>query len=367
MKVLISLADRSAALYIRHIIKGLEGIEFYGVTDSSLEELGVKRLASVDDLSVVGFWEALPRIPKAIGLLRKIEEMAEKMDVLVLCDAPAFHLPLLKRVRKKAKKIIYFIPPQAWAWKEERARVVTQYADEIVVILPFEVDFYRKWGKEVHYVGHPLVDLAKPTLTQQQVVEKVGTEKYVAVLPGSRWSEIKRHAPYLRPVLDMLYKETGLYLVVPTFEAFLPYLQKEWKDLPVKFFTPSSLPEPSRNIMSYAKAGIIASGTADLEASLLSCPHVTFYRTHLITYLIGKRLARVSYIALTNLVAGRQVVPELVQKSPSELYNTFRQLINSPELLSQQKEYFGEMRNILGPEGVLDRLRSLFLQLFYER
>lgn len=367
MKVFLSLGERSASNYIYHIFKDVEGLELYGITDERLEAIGVKSVARIEDLSVVGIAEALPKIPLVYKLWKKIERLAPQMDAFVLCDAPAFNLPLLKRIRRHAKKVIYFISPQVWAWKEGRAELISKLVDHLVVILPFEVEFYRKYAREgfrVHFVGHPLVDLAKPSLTQEEFKKLIGFPSYLALLPGSRWSEIKRHTPYLREVLECLKPE--LPLLVPTFEPFRAHIERELRAFPLRVITPQDVDAPSYNTMAYADFTLLASGTAELEASLLNAPHAVFYRVSPLTYLVGKLLVKVRYIALTNLILGRLVVPEFVQRPPWELCAKLKELLSLQEKKEGMRAHFGELRAMLGQEGAVKRLRELFLKLFYE-
>ncbi|MFN3871207.1 MAG: lipid-A-disaccharide synthase [Aquificaceae bacterium] len=367
MKVFVSLGERSASNYIYHIFKDVKGIDFYGVTDERLETLGFKSLAKLEDLSVVGIVEALPKIPYVYKLWKRIEELLPEMDVLLLCDAPAFNIPLLKRAKGKVKRIIYFISPQVWAWKENRAKIISHLADHLVVILPFEVDFYKKYKREgfkVHFVGHPLIDLAKPSMSEEEFKALVGYDRYLALLPGSRWSEIKRHVPYLRSFLECLRPSSPL--VIPTFESFRGYIEEGFKGLPIKTITPKEVEKPSYNAMAYGDFTLLASGTAELEASLLMAPHIVFYRVNPLTYLLGRLLVRVKYIALTNLIFQREVVPELVQRSPQDLCKLARDYIQREEKRQAMKESFKGLRKLLGEEGSIQRLRELFFKLFYE-
>ncbi|MFN3975904.1 MAG: lipid-A-disaccharide synthase [Aquificaceae bacterium] len=367
MNIFVSLGERSASNYVYNIFKDIKGISLYGITDERLESIGFKSLARIEDLSVVGIVEALPKVPYVYRLWKRIEELLPEMDALILCDAPAFNLPLLKRARGKVKKVIYFISPQVWAWKEGRARIISELADHLIVILPFEVEFYKKYAREgfkVHFVGHPLVDLAKPTMGEEEVKRLAGSERYLALLPGSRWSEIKRHVPYLRSLLECL--RPHMPLLIPTFESFKDYVQEGLRDFPVKVFTPRDMENPSYNLMAYAHLTVLASGTAELEASLLGSPHVVFYKVNPLTYLLGRLLVKVKYVALTNLVLQREVVPEFVQKSPEELCKKVKSLLEDEGLRESMKMDFERLRYILGGDGALERLRSLFLQILYE-
>ncbi|RMH80162.1 MAG: lipid-A-disaccharide synthase [Acidobacteria bacterium] len=367
MKVFVSLGERSASNYIYHIFKDVKGLEFYGITDEALESIGFKSIARIEDLSVVGLWEALPKVPFVLKLWKRIEELLPKMDSLILCDAPAFNLPLLKRVRDKVKKVIYFISPQVWAWKEGRARLISEYVDHLIVILPFELDLYRGYSRQgfsVHFVGHPLVDLAKPTIKREEFLNLLGVERYMALLPGSRWSEIRRHVPYLKKVLRCLSPD--LPLVIPTFESYKNYIQEELRPFSPLLLTPLDIEKPSYNTMAHAHLTLLASGTAELEASLLGSPHLVFYRVSPMTYLVGKLLVKVRHVALTNLIMDCYLVPEFVQKPPELLCKNLRSYLQGEDLRLSMVKGFGELKDKLGGYGAIDRLRELFLELLYD-
>ncbi len=358
MKVFVSVLEKSASNYLQAIFRDFNSVKFFGLTDEELEAIGFNSIARFEDISAVGIWEAIPKIPKVLRLLHKIEILAKDMDAFILCDAPAFNIPLLKRIRNKAKKIIYFISPQVWAWKERRAEVLSKLTDYLVVILPFEVEFYKKYGKESIFVGHPLIDLAKPTLPEEKVKSLVEWEDYMVILPGSRWSEIKNHGEYIKRTYTALYEKTKLPAVIPTFEAFRRKLENLFKGLPVKVFTALDLEKPNYNLSFYAKFGLVASGTAELELSLLEVPHVVFYRVNPITYWVGKRLVKVPHIALTNLILKEGVIPEVVQRPWQELLSVALHID-----VQRQKEAFTRLRNELGNEGSIYRLRALFRKL----
>ncbi len=367
MKVFVSLGERSASNYIYEIFKEISGIEFMGITDERLDSIGFKSVAHIEDLSVVGIVEAIPKVPYVYKLWKRIEEILPKMDVLLLCDAPAFNLPLLKKAKGRVKKIVYFISPQVWAWKEGRAKTIAEFVDHLVVILPFEVDFYKRYqrkGFHVHFVGHPLVDLAKPNMSKEEVKRFLGFDRYMALLPGSRWSEVKRHIPYLRQVLKCLGPE--IPIAIPTFNSFAEYIKVHLGNFPVKVITHREMDRASYNLMAYADFTLLASGTAELEASLLGSPHLVFYRVSPITYLLGRLLVKVRHIALTNLILQEQAVPELVQKSPKYLCEFLKSIKREENWKYRQLHAFGRLRQVLGGEGSIQRLRSLFLQIFYE-
>ncbi len=366
MKVFVSVAERSASNYLYNIFKGVEGIDFWGITDERLESIGFRSFGKLEDFSVIGIWEALPKIPKVLKFYRDFERYINEFDILIVCDAPALNIPLLKRAKGKVKKIIYFISPQVWAWKEERAEVIARYVDHLIVLFSFEVEFYKKYAKEnfhVHFVGHPLVDLAKPSLGEKDFKDFLGMDSYIAILPGSRWSEIKRHVGYVKEAYKKLWKEFKLPAVIPTFDTFKAFIEQNTKDLPIKVITPKDITTPSYNTMAYAEISLVASGTADLEASLLGSPHVTYYRVNPLTYWIGRKLVKVPYVSLTNLILGKRAIPEVIQLSDKELYEESKKILIDARIRECMLQDFNQLRSSLGKERVLDKLRGLFLEI----
>jgi len=348
-RVLISLADRSASNYVRAIFsEGFSDIELKGLTDERLKGL-IRSIGDYREISSVGLVESLFRIPSFLRLYRRLVEELGRTDVLILCDAPALNLRLLKEARKRGvKRIIYFISPQVWAWKPQRARLIGELVDHLVVILPFEKEIYRDYPVKVHYLGHPLVDLARPPGKLKS------RGKLLSLLPGSRRGEVKRHVGLLRPVARELRREYRL--LSPTFPEFEDELRR---DLGVETL---SYEGAAYDCFSLSVASLVASGTASLEAGLLGNPHLVFYRVNPITYAIGKRLVKVPFVSLVNLLLGREVVPEVIQKSPDELLRTFYGLLERRDSISENLE---ELREILGGSGVVPRLRDLFRELIY--
>ena len=337
-------------------------ISLSGITEERLESIGVKSVGRVSDISVVGFTEVLPALRRIRRVYREAVKELGSCDVFIACDAPGFNLRLIKEARKVGvRKVIYFISPQVWAWKPSRARTVARYCDDLVVILPFEVGIYRKLTSSsfrVHYVGHPLVDMVSPSVPEGEFIKRVGLgEKFINLMPGSRWGEIKRHAPLLKEVMERV---EGFEFVVPSFERFRGYLSDA---LGVRVVTPEELPYPSYCCMAYSEISLIASGTASLEAALLLNPHVVFYKVNPLTYVVAKALVRVPHVSLPNLILGGRVVPEVINGGVGEVVREMERLIYDEGRRREQVERFAELREKLGGKGVIGRLRELFAEL----
>ena len=363
MRVFLSIGDRSAANYVHAIFReGFEDKDLLGITDRRLESIGIKSVASLDDITVVGLVEALPKLPRVLKVFRRSVEALKGCDVLIACDAPSFNLRLIKKARDLGvRRVIYFISPQVWAWKPERAKVIAEFCDHLVVILPFEVDIYRPLESErfrVHYVGHPLVDLVRPGVDRETFLQKVQTKgDLINLMPGSRWGEIKRHVPLMGEVL----KKLGLRGVVPTFRNFRSFIAQRLRGAVV--ITEEEVPLPAYTAMFYSRSSLIASGTASLEAAIAGSPHVVIYKVNALTYWIGKRFVRVPYVSLPNLILGRGVVPELLNPRLEDLLGAVSKLWESDKERALQREAFLEIRDKIGGSGSVSRLRSLFQEL----
>ncbi len=339
--------------------------EIYGITDHRLESIGFRSAGKIEDISVTGFIEVFPRLLKIKQTFNSAVEKLERCDVLIACDAPGFNIPLIKKARTLGvRKVVYFISPQVWAWKRGRAKTIARYCDHIIVILPFEVEIYRSLGaRSVHYEGHPLIDLAKAKTRPVELKERLsGGKELLALLPGSRWSELKKHLPYLREVLRILERD-DLTAVVPTFKRFRRTVEEHLKGLEVRVVTEDQMEKPAYEVMNTALCGLIASGTASLEAGLLKLPHLVFYRVNPITYWLARAVLNVNSINLPNILLGERVVGELINESPRKTASLLLSLIEDERLREHQKEKFGMLREILGGEGVIKRLRALFLEL----
>ena len=366
-RVFISVGDVSAANYVFNIFReGFEEHQLIGITNEKLESIGIRSAGRISDISVVGFSEVFPKLVSIWRTYIRATKALSWCSVLIACDAPGFNLRLIRTARRLGvKKVIYFISPQVWAWKPGRAEVIARYVDDLVVILPFEVEIYRRFENlRVHYVGHPLVDMVKPSLSEEEFRERVAQEgELLNLMPGSRWSEVKRHTPYLRRTLEKILSEYRATAVVPTFPEFRDYVEREMRGLPVRVITSSEMSVPQYNAMFYSTLSLIASGTSSLEAALAGNPHLVFYRVGFLTHLIGRALVRVSHISLPNILLEEDLVPELVNRSPEELAKAALKLLRDGSALSAQREAFGRIREALGGEGVTERLRKLFLEL----
>lgn len=352
-KVFISLADRSASNYVYEIFKkGFEDFEIIGLTDERLESLGIKSVGRYEEISAVGITEALRVFPKFLKLYRRILRELHNADTLILCDAPALNLKLLKDARKLGvRRIIYFISPQVWAWKPERAKVIGNLADHLIVILPFERDIYKNFPVRVHYEGHPLVDLVKPVKTREEFLNSF-KKPPLPVLLGSRKGEVRKHLKIFKAIIAELQR--NYEPVAPTFKSYQAQIKKE---LGIRTLSYGGAPY---DCFYYSEFSLIASGTASLEAGIAQNPHLVYYKVSPLTYFIGKRLVKVPFVSLVNILLGKEVVPEILQPKPKEILKAFEKAYQEREKI---REELTKLKEILGGEGAIDRLRNLFYDL----
>lgn len=296
--------DRHGAAIARALHDRIPGVRLLGIGGEAMERAGVELLAGLDDLAVMGFAEVARRLPFFLRLRRRVDRRIREADArLVLpIDYPGFNLRLAARAHRQGRKVLYFIAPQVWAWKERRAGRMARDCDRVLTVLPFETELLERYGVDVEFVGHPLLD----EIPARQVPRAPGPEgqRVLGVFPGSRAQEIERILP--------LFAETARTLVArtPRLEAVVARAPS----LPETMYADCGLPTATpEEVRERAFAALTKSGTITLELALDGIPMVVAYRTSRATYALARRLVDVPYIALVNLVADELLVPEFVQ------------------------------------------------------
>lgn len=293
--------ERYAALLAEALRARLPNLRMRGMGGSLLQAQGVELLASWEDYTVVGFIEVLRHLPKFIRLYRSLQRdiLAWKPHRVILVDYPGLNLRLLSWLHSQSIPVTYFIPPQLWAWGTGRVQRLRQAQPQLLCILPFEPAFYERFGLQATYIGHPLVSLVAEAPPFQ------APRPYIALLPGSRPQEVKSMLPIMAQ-LPAYFPEWDFYI---SRVAHLPLeLYRRWaKDIPL-------VEVPAASLLKGAQAAVLTSGTVTLEAALAGCPGVIVYKGNPLSYHIAKRLVRVPFIGLPNLIAGERLYPELIQE-----------------------------------------------------
>ncbi|WP_456395521.1 lipid-A-disaccharide synthase [Desulfurobacterium sp.] len=315
-KLLIITGELSAFNYAREIVNELKNdIKLYGVLLENLE--GVKNIYDAKHLTAFGLFEAISKLPEIRKGLKTIKNFLkkEKPDAVLLIDFPGFNIKVAEAAKKEGVKVFYFISPKFWAWNYKRGEKIAKLVDKMFVIFPFEVKLYREFGLEAIYVGNPLIDMVKPDTPKDVFFKKYNlTKKPILLMPGSRESEIKY---LLKTILETAVRIKKLNpeedFILPVAESlnFEVISRRIRKIAP---FIKIIKGNEAYNAIFYSKAGIITSGTASLEAAIALLPHVIIYKLHPLTFTIAKRLVKTKYVSLPNIIAGEEIVPELIQK-----------------------------------------------------
>jgi len=334
-------------------------VRFSGVGGELMAGEGLNSLFPMAELSVMGLAEVLPRMPR---LLRRLAETAsfarqQRPDAVVTIDAPGFSLRLAKRLRKSGLPRIHYVAPQVWAWRPGRARHIARTIDHLLALLPFEPKFFEGYGLPCTFVGHPVVENVLPSAGEARAFrDRHGIPPHapvVATLPGSRHSEISRHLPVFGAGLKQLAQRwPGLHAVVVTVAP----IEQEVRDAAAQWQLPVTVTsERARRFTAFGASDIAlaASGTASLELAIAGVPSVIAYRTSLLTGAMVRPLLNVKFIALPNILADRQIMPELIQEhcTADKLATALDDLLADDHARARQNQALGEIAHKLGAGG----------------
>jgi lipid-A-disaccharide synthase len=321
VRILISAGEASGEMYGAQLIEALRRsadapIDFFGVGGERMRAAGCDTAVDATDLSVVGIAEILSHLPKIYGLFHKLiaESDRRRPDLAIVIDSPAFNWRVAREMHKRGIPVIYYVCPQFWAWRQGRVRLLRNYVDKALVIFPFEEKFYRDRGVDATFVGHPLADVPKPQITRDQYAAEnglVASKPWITLMPGSRPKEVGMNLPAMLQAADLLGADYEFVLpVAPTISKDL-ILEMMRRDIGTAsiHLTTEALPA-----LAHSRAGIIASGTATVEAAVMGTPFVMVYRVSPLTYALGRPRVKVPRFAMVNLIAGKELVPELVQR-----------------------------------------------------
>jgi lipid-A-disaccharide synthase len=366
--LLLSAGEASGDMYAARLATALKqrlDVSIFGMGGPQMRAAGVEIITDYSEVSVVGITEVLKRLPSLFRAMRHLVEEAERRrpPLAVLTDFPGFHLRLARKLRPKGIRNVYYICPQFWAWRPWRVNLVRRRFAEALCIFPFEEKFYADAGVPVKFIGHPLVGNVHATLTRELFCKKYGLtpgNPIITILPGSRRGEIAHHVPVLVDALAKIRQKlpTPLEIVV----AVAPGLDVSW--LQARF--PSEwqvrfLKDETYNSLAAADLAIVSSGTATVETALLGRPMIVVYRLSPLTARLAKPLVRTKFFSMVNLIAGRAVVPELIQHD----FTAQRVAAEAEMLLSSSQEGknrvemmtrgLAEVRQLLGPPGAVER------------
>lgn len=372
-KILISCGEPSGDLYAgalaTEILRLNPRSEVFGLGGEGFQAGGGRLLDDYHGLSVTGLTEALRVLPRSLAAYRRLLAVArsERPDVFVAIDFPDFNFRVARRVRRLGIPVVYYIPPQLWAWRQGRIRDIQQFATSVIVIFPFEEELYRRSGIPVQFVGHPLVDLARASVSRESFRREFGldlTAPLVALLPGSRPNEVSR-------ILPVLWEAAAR---VATAVPRVQFVIARAPHLDDRLFACASAigsrPPPivtarTDDVLAAADVVATASGTATVQTAIHGAPMVVVYRLSPLTYALGRRFVRVSTYAMVNLIAGRKVVPELIQDdcNPERVAAELVRYLTDPSHAEHVRTSLAEVRSRLGGGGASARAASAILDL----
>jgi lipid-A-disaccharide synthase len=368
--LLLSAGEASGDMYAARLATALKqrmDVELFGMGGPQMRTANVGIVTDYKDVSVVGITEILSHLPSLIRAMRRLVSEAErrKPAFAILTDFPGFHLRLARKLKRRGVRNIYYICPQFWAWRPWRVSVVRRRFAQALCIFPFEEEFFADAGVPVKFIGHPLVgevhaSMDRSTFCRAHHLD--ATKKLVAILPGSRAAELRQHLPILREACVAIHRETGAQFVLAAAPgADLATLREGWSpNLPLRIASGQTY-----DVLGAADAAIVSSGTATIEATLLNTPMVVIYRLTSVTALLAKPLVRTSFFSMVNLIAGRAVVPELIQRdfTPDRVSVEIVRLLQNQTARDAQRAGLAEARERLGPPGAVDRAADAILQL----
>jgi lipid-A-disaccharide synthase len=339
-EILIVAAEASADLHAARALEELRkirpGIRAFGVGGPSLRAAGLETLYPAEDLNVMGIAEVLPKIPKILGVLRGMREAATRRRpaVALLVDSPDLNLRLAKHLKRQGVKVVYYISPMIWAWRRGRARKIAKVVDRMLCILPFEERFYEGTGVSARFVGHPFAERALPgdTARYREALGLPAGRITIALLPGSRRSEIERIFPAMLDAAERIQeRHPAVQFVVPVAvtlqESSLRPALARHATLDVRLVAGRA-----DEVVGASDAALVKSGTSTLESALMQRPIVVVYKMPWVSYWVARILVRMSHFALVNILAGRTVVPELLQQeaSPERMAAEIERLLSDP-------------------------------------
>ncbi len=363
--------DMHGAGLVREMLKADPALNFYGIGGKKMQAAGVQILADASAMAVVGFTEVFSKLRVILKIMRRMKKSLDERhpDLVILIDYPDFNLPLAKAARKRGIRVLYYISPQVWAWRRGRIEQIKKTVTQMAVILPFEVETYRQKGFTVNYVGHPLLDMVKTNYALKESRKKFGLDESktaIAILPGSRLSEIKQLMPELLKAAAILKNK------IPEMQFVIPLADTlEEKDL-TDMMTGSRLDVKvisghTYDVVSCADLALVASGTATLETALLKIPMIIVYKISLLSYFIGRLFVHVKHIGLVNIIAGKTVVPELIQNDAcgARIAEEALAILNNR---ARQRAMISELETIrarLGEPGAAIKTAKLALDMLY--
>ncbi len=355
--ILIIAGENSGEKYGADLVRQFKKLQpsytFFGIGGKQMAKEGVEILFSVNDFGIVGGFEVLSHLFRIKRIFNQVKNEVKRRQPVasVLIDSPDFNLRLAKKLKKQSIPVLYYISPTVWAWRRGRLKPIKKTIEKMMLIFPFEEKIYKGSKIPAVYVGHPLQEKVRSTLTRQEFLEKYGLDpqkKLIVLLPGSRRSEFKNHMPVLAKAIHLIKNEWDTHFFLLLAESLDKKLISDF--LPLLPDNLNVLTENHYEAIAASDLVLSACGTANLEAALLGTPLLAFYRISPLTYSLGRRLAHIDNFSIVNILAGKRIIPELIQRdfTPENIFQESKRILESEEIRSEMISNFRRIKKILG-------------------
>ena len=368
--MVIVAGEASGDLHGSNLVKAMKSLDpetiFWGIGGREMERAGVKILLSSSDMAVVGLTEVLSKLQTIVQASRKLKSIIKDKhpDLLILIDYPDFNIHIAGIAKRFQVPVLYYISPQVWAWRKGRVRKIARRVDRMAVILPFEEELYRRRGMKVDYVGHPLLDAFEYRKTGHESSFSVQRYPVLGLLPGSRKEEIRNLLPVMVEAAGLLGRRySGIRCVLPLAPTIEPeFVETFIRNSPVET---KVIQGDVHEVLSSCDVALVASGTATLDTAIMGVPMAIAYKVSLISYWIGKMVIKVPHIGLVNLVAGEDVVPEIIQHevTAERLAHEVETILEDREFRLKMKEKLRRVKESLGRGGASERTAEIALEM----
>jgi len=354
-KIVIITGELSGEIHAFHLIDELKGfIDFQcsGIGSNKLKDAGVDVVYDYKNISLTGLSEIFSKLPLIYDAYKRIKKhlREKKPSLLILVDFPGFNMRIAKFAHKLGIPVVYFIPPQIWAWRKKRVFQIKRYIDKVICILPFEKKIYEDCSIDAAYAGHPFMEIVKPLHTREdffRIAGVYGSGPVLTIMPGSRDNEVEKHMPILMEIVEAIGKRVeNLTILLPLAENINRKNIEKYRKDNIKIIYLKGLPYDA---LSNSDLAVIASGSATLEAAILGTPTIVIYKISPFSYVFARLLVKVNYISLPNIIAGKEIFPEFIQNFDVEKIaeKALYMLSNGKEKV---KAEIGNIKRMLGNE-----------------
>jgi len=345
-EIVIITGELSGEIHAFHLVDELKAycdFHFSGIASNKLRNIGAEIIYDYKHISITGLSEVFTKLPYIRRAFREIKKhlIKRRPSLVILVDFPGFNMRIARFAHDNGIPVIYFIPPQIWAWRKKRIHKIKEYVDRVICILPFEKAIYDGYSVDTIYVGHPFAEIVRPSLTKEDFCRAVGIDvnsPVLTIMPGSRENEVKRHMPIMMDVLEKItQKVKNLTILLPLAENIEQEKIEQYKRDGIRIVY---LKGASYDALNYSNLAIIASGSATLEAAILGAPTIVIYKVSFLSYVVARLIVNVKYISLPNIIAGKEVFPEFIQTLEAEKIaeKALYMLINGREKIKNELE-----------------------------